>query len=126
MAKRRVVPAILAVVLGSLVVTGVAWADDRASQSEPAVAQDRAPQRTPRDHRAFCERLQETAQNLRARIGEIQALQERIRAKIASGELTPRQEARAKKALRELEALQEELEEHLERVLEVYAEKCTD
>lgn len=126
MVRRRVVTAIAAVVLGSLMLTGVAWAEDRAPQSGTAVAEDRAPQRTARDHRAFCERLQEVAQNLRAKIGEIQALQERIRAKIASGELTPRQEARAKKALRALEALQEELEEHLERVLEVYEEKCTD
>jgi len=125
MTKHRVVGAIAAVVLGSLTMTGAAWAEDRTPVGGTAVAEDREPQRTPRDHREFCERLQEVAQNLRARIGEIQALQERIRAKIASGELTPRQEARAKKALRHLEALQEELEERLERVLEIYEEKCT-
>jgi len=126
MAKRRVVTAVVAVVLGSLTMTGVAWADDRTPVRGEPVAEDREPQRDPRDHRAFCERLLEQAQNLRERIGAIQALQERIRAKIASGELTPRQEARAKKALRNLEALQEELEEHLERILEIYEEKCTD
>jgi hypothetical protein len=51
-------------------------------------------------------------------------VQERIRAKIASGELTRQQEARAKHALRKLEALQDELQQKLERVLEIYGEKC--
>jgi len=113
MAKHRVAAALVAVVLGSLTVTGVALADDRQ------------PQRSPGDHRAFCERLEQAAQDVRAKIGEIQAIQERIRHKIASGELTRRQEARAKQALRKLEALQEELEERLERMLEIYDEKCT-
>ena len=113
MAKLRKVTAIVAVVLGSLTVTGAALADDRQTQ------------RTPRDHRAFCERLEQAAQDVRAKIGHIQAVQERIRQKIASGELTPEQEARAKHALRKLEALQEELEERLERMLEVYEEQCT-
>src|SRR5512145_534658 len=83
------------------------------SASGSAVAADRNPESRAHDHRAFCERLADTAQALRARIGEIQALQERIRAKIASGELRPAQEARAKHALRKLEALQQELEEKL-------------
>jgi len=112
MAKLRKVTAIIAVVLGSLTMTGA------------ALAEDRQPQRSPGDHRAFCERLGQTAQALRAKIGEIQAVQERIRAKIASGELTRQQEARAKHALRKLEALQEELQQKLERVLEIYGEKC--
>ncbi|MGH3066551.1 MAG: hypothetical protein ACRDOF_09680 [Gaiellaceae bacterium] len=117
--------AVVAVVLGSLAMTGAAWADDRTPVRGVGVVGEREPQRDRRDHRAFCERLQEQAQNLRERIGEIQALQERIRAKIASGELTRAQEARAKKALRYLEDLQEELEERLERLLELYEEKCT-
>ncbi len=112
MAKLRKVAAIVAVVLGSLTVTGAALADDRQTQ------------RTPRDQRAFCERLEQAAQDLRAKIGEIQAVQERIRQKIASGELTRQQEARAKHALRQLEALQQELQERLERMLEVYGENC--
>ncbi len=95
------------------------------SASGSAVAANREQVVQARDHRAFCERLEETAQALRARIGEIQALQERIRAKIASGELRPAQEARAKHALRKLEALQQELEEKLARVLALYEEKCT-
>ncbi len=113
MAKRRVATAMVAVVLGSLTLSGV------------ALAEERAPQRSPGDHRAFCDRLLQAAHDVRARIGEIQALQERIRHKIASGELTRPQEARAKMALRKLEALQDELEDRLERMLEVYDEKCT-
>ena len=113
MAKRRVVTAIVAVVLGSLTISGA------------ALAEDRQPQRSPGDHRAFCERLAEAAQDVRTKIGEIQTLQERIEQKIASGELTRQQEARAKHALRNLEALQEELEDRLERMLEIYDEKCT-
>ncbi|HEU0247962.1 MAG TPA: hypothetical protein VFR38_12825 [Gaiellaceae bacterium] len=113
MAKRRVATAIVAVVLGSLTLSGA------------ALAEDRAPQRSPGDHRAFCDRLLHAAHDVRARIGEIQAVQERIRHKIASGELTRLQEARAKMALRKLEALQDELEDRLERMLEVYDEKCT-
>jgi hypothetical protein len=112
MVKRRVATAIVAVVLGSLTLTGA------------ALAEDRAPQRSPRDHRAFCERLLQAAHDMRASIGEIQAVQERIRHKIASGELTRPQEARAKTALRKLEALQDELEDRLERMLEVYDERC--
>ena len=95
------------------------------SASGSAIAADRQPEAQARDHRAVCGRLADTAQALRARIGEIQAMQERIRAKIASGELTPRQEARAKQALRKLEALQQELEEKLARVLALYEEQCT-
>lgn len=94
------------------------------SASGSAVAADRQPVAEGRDHPAACERLADVAQALRARIGGIQALQERIRAKLASGELGPRQEARAKQALRKLEALQEELEEKLARVLALYEEHC--
>lgn len=106
------------------VVTFVAGLLVALSASGSAIAADR-PETQARDHRAACERLADTAQALRARIGEIQATQERIRAKIAGGELRPAQEARAKHALRKLEALQEELEEKLARVLALYAEKCT-
>jgi hypothetical protein len=113
MVKRRVATAIVAVVLGSLTLTGA------------ALAEDRAPQRSPGDHRAFCERLQHAAHDVRASIGEIQAVQERIRHKIASGQLSRTQEARAKMALRKLEALQDELEDRLERMLEIYDERCT-
>ena len=112
MSKHRIATTIAAVILGSLAAAGSALADDGQTQ------------RAPRDHQVFCERLQDAAQNVRARIGEIQAVQERIEAKIASGELTRPREARAKQALRKLEALQDELEEKLERMLEAYSEKC--
>jgi hypothetical protein len=101
-------------------VTGVLAA---LSLSGSAVAADRKPGEQIRA--AACERLQDVTQALRARIGEIQAIQERIRQKIASGELRPAQEARAKRALRKLEALQDELVEKLARVLALYDEKCT-
>jgi hypothetical protein len=112
MAKRRVVTAVVAVVLGSLTLTGAALAEDR----QP---------RPPGEHRVFCARLLEAAQDVRAKIGQIEALQARIRHKLAGGELTPQQELRAKHALRKLEALQDELEDKLERMLEIYDEKCT-
>lgn len=113
MVKRRLLLTVLTIALGALVSSGA------------ALAADREPQRNPADRRAFCERLHEAAQGVRARIGQIEALQERIEQKIASGELRPPQEARAKHALRKLEELQEELGERLERMLEVYAESCT-
>jgi predicted RNase H-like nuclease (RuvC/YqgF family) len=112
MVKRGFVTALVAGLLAALSVAG------------SAAAADRQPQTQVRDHRALCERLADAAQALRARIGEIQAMQERIRARIASGELRPAQEARAKHALRKLEALQQELEEKLARVLALYEEKC--
>ena len=115
MSRHRIVVAVTAVAMGALTVSGVAAAQERQL----------APQRDPGDRQAACDRLAEYAQALRARIGEIQATQERIRAKIASGELGPRQEARAKHALRTLEALQQELEGKLARVLAVYEERCT-
>jgi predicted RNase H-like nuclease (RuvC/YqgF family) len=108
----------------SFVVTLVAALLGVFAASGSAVAADRRPVAEARDHRAVCERLEDAAQALRARIGEIQATQERIRAKIASGELRPAQEARAKHALRKLEALQQELEEKLARVLALHQEKC--
>lgn len=112
MAKCRMAAAVVAIVLGSLTLAGA------------AVAQDRAPQR-PGDHRAFCARLLQAAHDVRAGIGEIQAVQQRIRHRIARGQLTRPQEARAKMALRKLEALQDELEDRLERRLEAYDEHCT-
>ena len=115
MSRHRIVVALTAVCLGALTASGVAAAQERLPQ----------PQRDPGDRQAACERLAEYAQALRARIGEIQATQERIRAKLASGELRPRQEARAKAALRKLEALQQELMDRLARVLAVYEERCT-
>lgn len=114
MVKRTFVVSLVAGLLAALSASGFALAAD-------APVQERV-----RDHRAFCERLASTAHALRARIGEIQAIQERIRAKIASGDLRPAQEARAKHALRKLEALQDELQEKLARVLALYEEKCTD
>jgi hypothetical protein len=115
MSRHRIAVAATAVVMGALTASGVAAAQDR----QPS------PQRDPGDRQAACKRLAEYAQALRTRIGEIQAIQERIRAKIASGDLTPRQEARAKAALRKLEALQQELADRLARVLSVYEERCT-
>ena len=112
MAKRRMAAVVVAIVLGSLVLAGA------------AAAHDRAPQRL-RDRGASCVRLLHAAHDVRARIGEIQAVQERIRHRIASGELSRPQEARAKMALRGLEALQDELEDRLERMLEAYDEHCT-
>lgn len=112
---RRAVAAVAALLV-ALSLAGTAGA---------AVAVDRTPRAEPVDRRAACERLENAAQALRARIGQIQATQERIRAKLASGELRPPQEARAKHALRKLEALQDELEKKLARVLAVYEEHCT-
>ena len=113
MVKRGFVVALVAGLLAAL------------SASGSAIAADRQPGTQARDQRAACERLADAAQALRARIGQIQATQERIRAKIASGELRPAQEARAKHALRKLEGLQQELENKLARVLALYEEKCT-
>ncbi len=115
MSRHRIVVALTAVAMGALTASGIAAAQDRQPQ----------PQRDPGDRQAACERLADYAQALRARIGEIQATQERIRAKLASGDLRPRQEARAKAALRKLEALQQELEDKLARVLALYEERCT-
>jgi len=101
--------------MGALTASGVAAAQERQPER----------QRDPGDRQVACQRLAEYAQALRARIGEIQATQERIRARLASGELRPRQEARAKHALRTLEALQQALLGKLARALAVYDERCT-
>lgn len=74
---------------------------------------------------AACERLEAKAHALRAEIARIEAVQERIEQKLAAGGLRPRQEARAKMALRLLEARQDALEQVLARVLEAYAERCS-
>ena len=113
MVRRRVQVAVVAVVVGALTVSGVAAAADRRAAADAG--------RSPRILRASRGDRAGAAGPDRRDPGD----QERIRAKIASGELRPAQEARAKHALRKLEALQQELEEKLARVLALYEEKCT-
>ena len=84
MAKRRLLVAVVAVVLGSLTATGA------------ALAEEAQPQRDRGDHRAFCERLQSKAEELRAAIGRLEAMSDMIKRKIASGELTEEQLIRAR------------------------------
>jgi len=133
MAKRRLFVAIIAVVLGSLTVTGVAFATEvrggepatevRGVEPTTEVRGDRDG-RDGRDHRAFCERLESKIQHLRAALGRLEALEERIERAIASGTLTPEQLVRARHALAKIERLSEDLEEQLERAVEIYNEQC--
>ena len=111
MAKRRLLAAVVAVVLG-LTATGAALADETQ------------PQRDRRDHRAFCERVQSKAEQLRAAIGRLEAMSDAIKRKIASGELTEEQLLRARHALAQIERQQAELKAKLARLLEIYGEKC--
>lgn len=121
MAKRRLLVAIVAVVLGALMATGAAFAGDvRGERPATEVRGDR----DGRDHRAFCERLESKIQHLRAAIGRLEALEERIERLIASGTLTEAELARARHALAKIERAQEALEEQLERALEIYDERC--
>lgn len=110
---RRFGTVLLALVVGVLAWSGTALAGERPGSERSG------------DRHALCERLESKATALRAEIGRIEAIQERIQAKLASGELNRRQEARAKHALRLLEARQDALVAQLERVLEAYEEKCT-
>lgn len=110
---RRFGTVLVALVVGVLAWSGTALADERAGSERPG------------NRHALCERLASKAEALRAEIGQIQAVQERILAKLASGELNRRQEARAKHALRLLEARQQALVAELMRVLHAYEEKCT-
>ncbi len=112
MAKRRLLTALVAVVLGALTAAGA------------AVAEDRQPQRDVRDHRAFCERLESKIQHIRAEIARLEAMQNMIERKIESGELTPEQLERAKHALRQIEAAQADLAQRLEKLMEIYGERC--
>jgi len=130
MVKRRVFVAIIAVVLGSLTVTGAAFATD-VRGGEPATevrgvepTTELRGDRDGRDQRAFCERLESKIQHLRAALGRLEALEERIERAIASGTLTPEQLVRARHALAKIERLSEALEEQLERAVEIYKEQC--
>ena len=111
MAKRSFAVALVALVLGL------------AGTAGGAVAAD-APREPVRDHRAFCERLESKIQHVRAAIGRLEAMQQRIERAIASGQLTEEQLVRANHALRQIESAQAELKERLERLLEIYGEKC--
>jgi len=113
MAKRRLLVAVVAVVLGSLTATGA------------ALAEEAKPQRDRGDHRAFCERLQSKAEQLRAAIGRLEAMSDAIKRKIASGELTDEQMARARHVLAQIEREQAELKAKLERLLEIYRARCS-
>jgi peptidoglycan hydrolase CwlO-like protein len=117
MAKRRLLVAITAVVLGGLTASGAAFAGE--SQRAPG-------ERPGRDHRAFCERLEAKMQHVRAAIGRLEELAEKIERKIESGTLTPEQEARARQALAKVEAAIDRLQEKLEKLQDVYAERCDD
>lgn len=121
MAKRRLLVAIVAVVLGAITATGAAFAGEVRGE-RPAI--EVRGDRHGRDHRAFCERLESKIQHLRAAIGRLEALEERIERLIASGTLTEEQLARARHALAKIERAQEALEEQLERALEIYDERC--
>jgi uncharacterized protein (DUF3084 family) len=92
--------------------------------SAPALAQERPVAEATRGGAELCERLASKAQALQAEISRIEAVQGRIDQRIASGELRPRQVARAKLALRLLEARQDALEELLARVLHAYEQRC--
>ena len=117
MARRRILVAIVAVVLGGLTATGAAFGSesDRGRGDRPG-----------HDQRAFCERLEQRIQNLRERIGKLEALADRIEAKIASGELTPEQEKRARHALAHIQDKVARLQEQLEKLLAVYRARCGD
>jgi hypothetical protein len=121
MAKRRLLIAIVAVVLGALMATGAAFAGDVRGDRPPVEARG---DRDGRDHRAFCERLESKIQHLRAALGRLEALEEKVERLIASGTLTEEQLARARHALAKIERAQEGLEDQLERLLGAYAEKC--
>jgi predicted RNase H-like nuclease (RuvC/YqgF family) len=115
MAKRRLLVAITAVVLGGLTASGAAFAGE--SQREPG-------ERPGRDHRAFCERLESKMQHLRAAIGRLEELADKIERKIESGTLTPEQEARARKALAKVNEAIDRLQQQLRHLMEVYEERC--
>lgn len=130
MAKRRVFVAIIAVVLGSLTVTGAAFATE-VRGGEPATevrgvepTTEVRGDRDGRDHRAFCERLESKIQHLRAALGRLEALEEKIERAIASGTLTEEQLVRARHALAKIERVSEALEEQLERAVKIYEEQC--
>jgi hypothetical protein len=115
MARRRMLVAVVAVVLGGLTATGAAFGSgaDRGRGDRPGVG-----------HRVSCERLEHRIQHVRAAIGKLQALADRIEARIASGELTPEQQARARHALAKIEDALERLEAKLRKLLEVYENRC--
>lgn len=104
------------------IVTGLAL---MLTVSGSALADERPGAGVSRDAPALCARLEATAHALRAEIARIEAVQQRIEQKLAGGDLRPRQEARAKRALRLLEGRQGELEQALARVLEAYARHCS-
>lgn len=121
MAKRCLLVAIIAVVLGSLTVTGAAFANEVRGERPAA---DVRGDRDKRDQREFCERLQSKTQHLRAALGRLEAMEERIERAIASGTLTTEQLVRARHALAHIERVQEALEQQLERAVEIYNEEC--
>jgi methyl-accepting chemotaxis protein len=116
MARRRMLVAVVAVVLGGLTATGAAYAGEREPARGNALGVD---------HRMFCERLEHRIQHVRAKIGKLEALADRIEAKLASGELTPEQEKRARHALAHIADALERLEAKLRKLLEVYEARCT-
>ena len=121
MAKRCSLAAIIAVVLGSLTVTGAAFANEVRGERPAA---DVRGDRDGRDQRGFCERLESKIQHLRAALGRLEAMEERIERAIASGTLTPEQLVRARHALAHIERVQEALEQQLERAVEIHNEQC--
>ena len=116
-ARRRAVVTVVSVFLGALAASGAALAGDGPGTRGDAQARGGPVQ---------CERLEAKIQRVRAKIGQLSALAARIEQKIASGTLTPEQEARARKALEKIANAKERLEQKLEKLLRLYDERCDD
>jgi hypothetical protein len=112
MVKVRIVAALLTVVLGGLMATGAALAGRPDTAGErPAKA-------------AFCKRLDamiEKKENAGNRLEKVAA---KIQARIASGDLTDAQKARAEKHLARVQALIAKLDKRVDRLQAAFEKHC--
>ena len=111
----RSLATLAAVALLALGGTAAANAEDRPGRGEVS-SQDRA---------VKCDRLADLIAKLERAKQNLQAKIARVEEKIASGELTPEQQARAREVLAWLEKRLAKVEEKLARAKELFAQKCS-
>jgi predicted RNase H-like nuclease (RuvC/YqgF family) len=104
--------------------TATAVAADRPDAGRDAPTRDAGTRDAGARHRQHCDRLQDFIAKLERAKEHLQNKIDRVKEKLASGELSPEEQARARALLEKLEQRLAHVETKIERLQELFAEKC--
>lgn len=125
MNTRRGLVVVAAAALLTLSGTATAVAADRPDPGRAAPTRDAGARDAGARHKQKCDRLQDFIAKLERAKEHLQNKIDRVQQKIASGELSDEQLARARALLEKLENRLAHVESKIERLQELFAEKCT-